>query len=54
MMLLGKIGQKLTFWAVLRPLEVDLTRKYPSNVYTSIMFQVGIDVLNPFYLVLEQ
>ena len=46
--LLGKIGQKWTFWAVLRPLEVNLTRKYPSDIYKGIVFQVGIDVLYPF------
>ena len=26
-----------TFWAVLRPLEVNLTRKYPSDIYKSIV-----------------
>ena len=36
-MLLGEIGQKWTFWAVLRPLEVNLTRKYPSDIYKSIV-----------------
>ena len=36
-MLLGEIGQKWTFWAVLRPLEVNLTRKYTSDIYKSIV-----------------
>ena len=30
-------GKKWTFWAVLRPLEVNLTRKYPFDIYKSIV-----------------
>ena len=45
---LRKNRPKMDFWAVLRPVEVNLTRKYPSDIYNSIVFQVGIDVLYPF------
>ena len=50
---LRKNSPKWTFLTVLRPLEVNLTRKYPSDIYKSIVFQVGIDVLYPF-IFLEQ